>query len=264
MPVSLSRHARLVVAHRLRAAGCVFAEDEVALLAGAASTPGDFAAMVERRIAGLPLEQVVGWAQFCDLRVAVDPGVFVPRRRTEFLVSEAALLGAGRPRPPVVVDVCCGTGAIGLALAAALGEIELHAVDIEPAAARCARRNLAGIGLVYEGDLYEPLPGAIRSGVDLLVANVPYVPTAQIVFLPGEARRHEPPVTLDGGVDGLDLARRVIDGAPSWLATGGHLVIETSERQAASVFDIVARSGLLARVATCEELDATVVIAAKR
>jgi release factor glutamine methyltransferase len=102
---------------RLRAAGCVFAEDEARLLISAARTPAELDAMVARRTAGLPLEQVLGWAEFCGLRIAVAPGVFVPRRRTEFLVRQAAELA--RPGA-VIVDLCCGAGAIGAALAAAV------------------------------------------------------------------------------------------------------------------------------------------------
>jgi len=258
------------VVTRLRAAGCVFAEDEARLLIAAARTPAELAAMVERRAAGLPLEHVLGWAEFCGLRIAVDPGVFVPRRRTEFLVRQAAALaplaaGHGRPavtRPrTVVLDLCCGAGAVAAALLAALDHVELHAVDLDPAAVRCARRNLAAAGAqVYEGDLYEPLPVALRGRIDVLVANVPYVPTEEIGLLPPEARIHEPRMALDGGADGLDILRRVTVAAPLWLAPGGHLLIETSEGQAPPATETFARLGLVPRVARSDELNATVVI----
>jgi release factor glutamine methyltransferase len=247
------------------------------LLIAAARTPADLEAMVDRRAAGLPLEHVLGWAEFCGLRVAVDPGVFVPRRRTEFLVRQAADLvrqttsltraatGPGGEaldrRRTVVVDLCCGSGAVGAALVAALDRVELYAVDIDPAAARCARRNLAaGGGQVYEGDLYEPLPARLRGRVDLLIANAPYVPTGAVGLLPPEARIHEPRVALDGGADGLDVLRRVIAAAPPWLAPGGHLLVETSERQAPQTVETVARNGLIPQVASSDELNATVVI----
>jgi release factor glutamine methyltransferase len=243
---------------RLRAAGCVFAEDEARLLSSAADSPDDLEAMVDQRVAGLPLEQILGWAEFCGLRIAIDPGVFVPRQRTEFLVREAAALaGPGA----LVVDLCCGSGAVGAALAASLGPIELYAVDIDPAAVRCARRNVAAAGgRVFEGDLYEPLPATLRGRVDVLVANVPYVPTDEIGTMPPEARDHEPRVALDGGPDGLDVLRRVAAGAPMWLAPGGHLLIETSRRQAPLAADAMARHGLTARVADSAELGATVVV----
>jgi release factor glutamine methyltransferase len=247
-----------VIVTRLRAAGCVFAEDEARLLISAARTPADLAAMVDRRVAGLPLEHVLGWAEFCGLRIAVDPGVFVPRRRTEFLVRRAVALG--RPRA-VVVDLCCGSGAVGVALAASLDRIELYAVDIDPAAVRCARRNVAAAGgQVYEGDLYEPLPATLRGRVDILLANAPYVPTGAVGLMPAEARVYEPRVALDGGADGLDVLRRVTAVAPQWLAPGGHLLVETSEQQAPQAVETFARNGLVPSVAGSDELNATVVI----
>ncbi len=230
--------------------------------------------MVDRRAAGLPLEHILGWAWFCGLRIAVDPGVFVPRRRTEFLVQQAVALAqrlaAGRVgQPPnrpaaVVVDLCCGSGAVGVALLMALDAVELYATDLDPAAVRCARRNLAGAGgQVYEGDLYEPLPVTLRGRVDILAANAPYVPTEEMGLLPPEARVHERRMALDGGTDGLDVLRRVTAEAPQWLAPGGRLLVETSGRQAARTVETVARNGLLPQVVTSEELNATVVIGTK-
>jgi release factor glutamine methyltransferase len=270
MSVSPSVSSRSAIVTRLRAAGCVFAEDEARLLISAARTPAGLAAMVDRRAAGQPLEHVLGWAEFCGLRIAVDPGVFIPRRRTEFLVREAAALArragapagqaAAQPRA-VVVDLCCGSGAVGAALAAALGRVELHAVDIDPAALRCARRNVAAAGgRVYHGDLYGPLPATLRGRVNILAANVPYVPTEAVGLLPPEARDHEPRAALDGGADGLDVLRRVTAAAPEWLARGGHLLAETSERQAPQAAEAVARGGLVPRVAHSSELNATIVI----
>jgi release factor glutamine methyltransferase len=257
MSLSPSLDPTAVVA-KLRAAGCVFAEDEAKLLLEAAETPEDLAAMVEARAAGQPVEHVLGWAEFCGLRIAVEPGVFVPRQRTEFLVRQAAALA--RPGA-VVVDLCCGSGALGAALAAALGHIELYAADIEPAAVRCARRNVrAAGGQVYQGDLFDPLPAELRGRVEILLANVPYVPTDAIELMPPEAREHEPRLALDGGVDGLAVLRRVAAAAPGWLAPGGHLLVETSERQAARGVETVAVYGLVARGTGSEELNATAVI----
>lgn len=259
-PASLPGDA---IVSTLRAAGCVFAEEEARLLIAAARTPADLAALVDRRAAGVPLEQIVGWAEFCGLRIAIDPGVFVPRRRTEFLVERAAALARGAARP-VVLDLCCGSGAIGAALAATLDRVELHAVDIDAAAVRCARRNIAVAGgRAYEGDLYRPLPATLRGRVDLLIANAPYVPSDAIGLLPREARDHEPRVALDGGVDGLEIVRRIVSAAPRWLAPGGSLLVETSERQAPRIVDSLAGHGLRPRTARSEELNATVIIGTK-
>ncbi|HTQ94046.1 MAG TPA: putative protein N(5)-glutamine methyltransferase [Streptosporangiaceae bacterium] len=245
-----------LIVSRLRAAGCVFAEDEARLLMSAARTPAELDAMVGRRAAGLPLEQVVGWAEFCGLRIVLAPGVFVPRRRTEFLVRQA--VAVSRPGA-VIVDLCCGAGAIGAALAAAVDRAEVHAADLDPAAVRCARQNLPS-GHVYQGDLYAPLPAGLRGRVAVLAANVPYVPSKEIGFLPPEARAHEPRAALDGGADGLDVLRRVTAGAAGWLAPGGHLLSEISERQAPRAAAALAAGGLAAHVVSSADLDATVVI----
>jgi release factor glutamine methyltransferase len=263
MTVSAASSHRSLVTARLRAAGCVFAEDEAELLLAAARTADDLASMVDRRVDGMPLEHVLGWAQFCGFRVTVDPGVFVPRRRTELLVHEAAVLARNVPggQRAVVVDLCCGSGAVGAALLAQLDNVDVHAVDIDPVAVRCARRNLTSRATsVYEGDLYAALPGTLRGRVDVLVVNAPYVPTQEIPLMPPEARLHEARVALDGGTDGLDVQRRVVAEAPQWLVPGGHLLIETSRRQAPETAKAFARHGLVPRVVTDDELEATVVI----
>nr|WP_201296628.1 putative protein N(5)-glutamine methyltransferase [Arthrobacter sp. 9V] len=249
------------VANALRAAGCVFAEDEARVLLDAARHPEELNRMVAQRLSGLPLEHIVGWADFCGKRMRVEPGVFVPRRRTEFLVRKAAILA--KPGA-VVVDLCCGSGAIGAALNDLLGGCELHAADIDPAAVRCARLNIEPRGgWVHQGDLFDALPLKLRGTVDLLLANAPYVPTGSIGMLPPEARLHEPGTALDGGADGLAVQRRVALGAAQWLAPGGFLVMETSEQQAPESAGLLQRVGLLVNVASDEEVDATVVIGSK-
>ncbi|MGY2085001.1 putative protein N(5)-glutamine methyltransferase [Blastococcus sp. SYSU DS0539] len=245
---------------RLRGAGCVFAEDETVLLATAARDHGELARLVDRRVAGTPLEQLVGWAEFCGLRIGVAPGVFVPRRRTGLMVREAVALA--RPGA-VVVDLCCGSGAVGAAVSAAAPGIDLHAADVDPAAVRCARRNLPGVP-VHEGDLFAALPAALAGRVAVLTANVPYVPTAAIAWMPPEARDHEPRVALDGGEDGLALVRRVVAEAPAWLAPGGAVLFECGEGQAATALDVVTAAGLAARLVTDDDLGATVVVGSFR
>jgi release factor glutamine methyltransferase len=246
------------VVARLRAAGCVFAEDEARLLVAAATTPAELEALLERRVGGLPLEQVLGWADFCGLRITVRPGVFVPRRRTALLVRRAARLAGPSA---TVLDLCCGSGAVGAALLAAEHTLRLYAVDVDPAATACARDNLEPRGgQVFTGDLFSPLPQTLLGTVDLIVANAPYVPTDAIARMPPEARLYEARVALDGGGDGLAVQRRLAAGAPRWLVPGGHLLMETSAAQAPGSAALLAAQGFSARVVRSRALDATVVI----
>lgn len=255
------------VVHTLRAAGCVFAEEEAVLLAEAAPDRTALDGLVARRVAGMPLEHLLGRVEFGGLRLVVAPGVFVPRRRTEAVVHEAAALVRAGGVAPVVVDLCCGAGAIAAALAADLRRgggpepAQLHATEIDPVAVDCARHNLEPYGgVVHTGDLDRPLPPWLAGRVDVLVANVPYVPTLAIPTMPPEARDHEPLRALDGGPDGLDVARRFVAVAPRWLAPGGAMLVETGERQAAVLAATVAAHGLEPRVVVDDDLEATVVI----
>ncbi len=250
---------------RLRAAGCVFAEDEAALLlaetaAGTGSAPLE--AMTARREAGEPLEHVLGWAEFRGRRVAVAPGVFVPRQRSGLLVDHAVAAALTRTRSggAVVVDLCCGSGALGAAVAAEVGDVDLHAADLDPAAVACARRTLPPGARAYAGDLDAALPTDLRGRVDVLLASPPYVPTVGLATMPPEARDHEPRTALDGGRDGLDLLRRIAVLAPGWLAPGGTVLLECAEHQADAARDAVAGAGLSAHVEHDDEADATVVV----
>jgi release factor glutamine methyltransferase len=233
----------------LRAAGCVFAEDEAALLQAQSRDEAELASMLAARTSGVPLEHVLGWAEFCGLRVAVSPGVFVPRRRTELLVAHAVPL----VRPgSVLVDLCCGSGAIGLAVATAVPGVELYACDIDPVAVGCACENLVGVGTVFLGSLFTALPADLRGRVDLVVASAPYVPTDEIGLRPAEARLYEPAVALDGGSDGLDVYRAIAADVTGWLGIGGHVAVETSRDQAAGAAAILSAAGLRTEAATDE------------
>ncbi|AEI12293.1 putative protein N(5)-glutamine methyltransferase [Cellulomonas gilvus] len=254
------------LAARLRATGSVFAEDEATLLlqhaAAAPCSPDELETLVARRCAGEPLELVVGWASFGGVRVTVAPGVFVPRQRTTLLVglAEGVLRDEPRGAAPVVVDLCCGTGAVGAALLARLPGLDLHAADLDPDAVACARRNLPA-DRVHQGDLLEALPTALRGRVDVVVANAPYVPTDAIGTMPPEAREHEHHVALDGGDDGLAVHRRIAQTVRPWLAAGGVVLIETSVRQAPATAALLHAVGLATRVVHDEDVDGTVVVA---
>lgn len=253
------------VVARLRAAGCVYAEDEAALLTAAAPTAAELDRLVEERVEGLPLEHVLGWALFCGLRVAVGPGVFVPRRRTGFLAAQAVSSVRACPPPAVVVELCCGAGALAATVLAAVPSALVHAADIDPNAVDYARRNLPGrAGYVYLGDLFQALPSTLRGRIDVLMVNTPYVPTAEIELLPAEARLYEPRIALDGGRDGLDVQRRLAADVATWLAPGGSVLVETSEAQAVTAAGMFAHSGMSVRIDGDDELGATVVSARRQ
>ncbi|XVV14157.1 putative protein N(5)-glutamine methyltransferase [Actinoplanes sp. CA-131856] len=252
--MTFTESALATAVQRLRAAGCVFAEDEADILGAAAGNDAELAAMVTRRAQGEPLEQVVGYADFAGIRVTLRKGVFVPRVRSELLVRTALA-----ESPHQVLDLCCGSGALGLAVAHHK-HIELYATDIDPVAVACARDN--GLTQAYQGDLFDPLPTALR--FDVILANVPYVATAHIPLLPAEARDHEPGTALDGGPDGLDIFRRVAGQAMMWLAPRGVLLSEITEAQEEAAVRTVTLQGLDADVIYDEDLEARVVRARKR
>ncbi|PPF62607.1 putative protein N(5)-glutamine methyltransferase [Clavibacter michiganensis] len=252
----------------LRAAGCVFAEDEAQLLVEATSTGrtidrNALEELIARRVSGVPLEHILGWAEFAGARVLVDEGVFVPRRRTEFLASRGAEL-AREHEHPVVLDLCCGSGAIALAVRESLGRspwaAEIYAADIDPRAVATARRNLPHPAVVACGDLFEPLPHTLRGRVDVLVCNTPYVPTDAIGSMPPEARLFEATYALDGGGDGLDVQRRVAAECRAWLAPGGHVLVEASEQQAPRSVELFERAGLRSRIEYSDDHDTSIVI----
>lgn len=216
--------------------------------------------LVARRVAGEPLEHLLGWVAFAGRRWSVGPGVFVPRRRTELMVR-AALTLPGLTAPTTVVDLCCGCGAVGGAVTLGLRgggrDVVLHAADVEPAATKHARDNLEPLGgRAHTGDLFDALPAHLRGRVDVLLCNAPYVPTAAIATMTPEAREHEPAVALDGGGDGLDVLRRVVGAAPGWLAPGGSLLFEVGTGQVAAATALVAGAGLAPRVVGDEDPDA--------
>jgi release factor glutamine methyltransferase len=215
---------------RLRAVGCVFAEDEAAEIR---RVHGDdekaVDAVVAARGAGVPLEHVLGVARFAGVDVEVGDGVFVPRSRAEPLVDEAVAVA---PDARVVVDLGTGTGAIAAALHRRLPHAQVHGVEIDPAALRYAARNGRRHGFeAHLGDWWQALPRALRGRVDLAVAYLPHVPTARLSGIPGDYRRHEPDRAVAGGPDGLDPLRAVVAGMDEWMAPDGVLVTFLADEQ---------------------------------
>src|SRR4051812_6799765 len=198
------------VVHRLRAAGSVFAEDEARLL-------GDDEELIARRLAGERLEHVLGSTEFCGLRIEVDPGVFIPRPQTEELAERAAAL-----EPRIALDLFAGTAAIACVVKARNPSARMVAGELDPAAVACARRNGERYGVeVFASDVDAGIPRDLAGRVDVLTANVPYVPTPELAFVPHDG---EPPATLDGGADGQVWLERVRAIAPRWLRAGGALL----------------------------------------
>ncbi len=203
------------VVERLRAAGCVFAEDEAALLAGDEQ-------LIARRIAGERLEHVLGWVEFCGLRLELDAGVFIPRPQTEELALAASTL-----RPAVAMDLFSGCGAVACVVKQHNPDARVVAGELEPAALACARRNCERFGVeLFPSDVDAGMPAELEGAVDVITANVPYVPSAELAYVPHDG---EPAAALDGGPDGERWVRRVAAIAPRWLAPGGVLLVEGPE-----------------------------------
>ena len=198
------------------------------------------AAMVDRRLAGEPLQYVLGRWSFRGLDLLVDPRVLIPRPETE-VVAGVAIDAARRSAVPcIVADLGTGSGAIALALAAELPGAEVWATDVSPAALEVARANLAVLPPeaasrvhVAEGMWYEALPAGLRGRLTVIVSNPPYVTEAEFSGLPTEVRDHEPAGALVAGPTGRECLEQLVAGGLDWLEPGGALVLELAPDQAA-------------------------------
>lgn len=218
---------RVAVTKILTEAGCIAAAEEAdELIRAAAGDPDVLEDLVSRRTTGEPIAWLTGAVTFCDIRLFVAPGVYVPRSQTEPLARRAATL---LPPEGVAVDLCTGVGAIAAVLAATVPTARVLATELDTEAARCARRN--GVE-VFEGFLDDPLPRAFEHRVDVLTAVVPYVPTEALHLLPRDVQAFEPRLALDGGVDGTDLLVQVVRRSTRWLRPGGWLLLELGGDQA--------------------------------
>lgn len=250
---------------QLRAAGCVFAEEEAEAIVSRFPALDDQFTAVERRCSGTPLELVLGVADFAGTTVTVAPGVFLPRHRAEALVTAADLLadslpsvGPARTGSCLVLDLGCGTGAIASAVCCRHPHWEVHACDLDPAAVRCARVNARAYGFaVHRADWFDGLPQPLRGRLSLIIAHLPYVPTAELALLPRDYRAVEPASAVDGGRDGLDPWRAVAARCPDWLLPGGHLLTQVALHQADAASAVAAAVGLPSRLI---EYDDSVVV----
>ena len=222
----------------LAEAGCVAAADEAdALIEAASGDPDRLRDLVARRTEGEPLAWLTGAVTFCGLRLFVAAGVYVPRPQTEGLARRAVAL---LPPSGVAVDLCTGAGAIAAVLGAAVPSARILATELDPNAARCARRNRVE---VFEGSLDDPLPSAFARRVDVLTAVVPYVPTGALPLLPRDVQAFEPRLALDGGPDGTAVLEEVVRRSRAWLRPGGRLLLELGGDQAEPIGRSLAERG---------------------
>ncbi|WP_066634054.1 peptide chain release factor N(5)-glutamine methyltransferase [Desulfolucanica intricata] len=194
--------------------------------------------LIERRSQGEPVAYLTGHKEFMGLDFTVSPAVLVPRPETELLVEKALKLLPEQPgKTLIAVDVGTGSGAIAVSLAKLNAHLEVYAVDYSTEALSVARQNAVSHGVdgrihYYHGDLLTPLIGLELNGrVDLIAANLPYIPSSDMPGLPVDVRLYEPHLALDGGRDGLDLYRRLLPVAGEFLRTGGHLLMEIGPGQ---------------------------------
>jgi release factor glutamine methyltransferase len=226
----MKRRDRLYVTRMLTEAGCIAAAEEAdELIRTAAGDPDVLDDLVARRTNGEPIAWLTGVVTFCGVELFVEPGVYVPRPQTEALARHAAAL---LPPTGTAVDLCTGAGAIAVVLSAAAPAARVFATELDGPAVRCARRN--GVQ-VFEGFLDDPLPRTFEHRVDVMTAVVPYVPTDAVRLLPRDVRVYEPPLALDGGVDGLDLMTEVVRRSTTWLRPGGWLLLELGGDQAGPI-----------------------------
>jgi len=200
--------------------------------------------LIARRAAGEPTSYLTGTREFYGRTFAVDPRVLVPRPETELLV-EAVLQAVPRDAEIRVLDLCTGSGCVGITLALERPRARVLATDASPGAVEVARANAAALGPAdrFEarlGDLLAPVEG--EPPFNVVVANPPYVPTGELPTLSPEVRR-EPPLALDGGADGLDVVRRIAEEAPRRLVPGGLLALEIGDGQGPAVHSLLEAAG---------------------
>ncbi len=243
---------------RLREAGCVFVEEESRLLLDQFPEGATLEKAVRRRVAGEPLEHVLGHARFCNLRIDVQPGVFVPRRRAEPLARAAVCAVRARPPGATVLDLGCGAGGIAATVAEGVESAQVWASDVSERAVRCARVNAERFGYkVVLSDWWADLPHDLVRSLDVVAAYLPHVPDERVHEVPADYRRAEDERALRGGRDGLDALRAVLPDLGRWLAPQGVFVTLLAHEQLPTAAALVARHGW--GVATRAVGDSTIV-----
>ncbi|GAC1373874.1 MAG: peptide chain release factor N(5)-glutamine methyltransferase [Polyangiales bacterium] len=237
--------AELIVAHALRI-------DRIKILLSAERelAAGELelvTSLLKRRRSFEPIAYLRGEREFYGHRFRVDARVLVPRPDTETLVDVGLQRLRGRELGARIVDLCTGSGCVGVSLKLERPTLALDATDLSPGAIAVARDNAHRLGAIWNvrfavGDLFAPL-GAPRPVHDLVVANPPYIASDEIPTLQPDIKDHEPRLALDGGADGLDLVRRIVLATPAWLRPGGALAMEVGAGQADAVRTLLVDAG---------------------
>ena len=207
--------------------------------------------LIKRRISGEPLQYILGHQEFWSIDFQVDSRALIPRPETELLVEQALLILSENPfnRPPFVLEIGTGSGAVAIALAKEAKDIFMVASDISRDALRLAKENAASSGFLHQlkfvnGNLFDPFRLLReREPFDLILSNPPYIPFPEIEGLDKEVRDYEPIIALDGGEDGLTFYRDIISQAPLYLKKGGWLLLEIGQAQGGKVSELIDKRG---------------------
>jgi len=218
--------------------------------------------MINRRLSGEPLQYILGHQEFWSIDLQVDPRVLIPRADTEFLVEQALsiLSEISSEKPPTVLEIGTGSGAIAIALAREVRNVFLVATDISREALRLARQNAKENGVLeriafIHGDLFSPFcPFEEKEPFDLILSNPPYIVRSEIGNLAREVKDFEPMIALDGGEDGFDFLRKIISRSPEYLRKGGCLLIEVGQGQAREVSEMLEKTGRFSPIERIQDL----------
>lgn len=211
-------------------------------------------AMLDRRAAGEPVQYILGNADFMGLRFRVDGAVLIPRQDTETLVEATLIELRQRPGRPALLDLCAGSGCVGLSLASLAPNARITLADVSHEALEIARANQKNLGVKVElrqGDLFNAVG---RERFDIIASNPPYIPTGELSGLQRELR-FEPRIALDGGADGLDFYRRIAEDAVDHLNPGGAIFLEVGINEAQPVLELVKARLPCAQAGTVRDLN---------
>jgi release factor glutamine methyltransferase len=214
---------------------------------------------INLRAQGMPVQYITGNQEFMGLDFHVTPDVLIPRPDTEILVEEAIQEASLMDKPLIIVEIGTGSGAIALSLAHYIKDAQVHTIDISPKAIEIARKNAKNLSLeekviFHQGDLLSPIKGILDGKVDILVSNPPYIPSKDILSLQREVQFHEPSLALDGGIEGLDFYKRIIDEVLDFLSHQARLIFEIGHDQGDRVSGMIREMGIFSDIRIIKDL----------